>query len=144
MERSNDGPLNPKVGSRPALLNVAPMPPPILIRPLLPSDLAAWKPLWAGYNAFYGRVGDTALAPEITTRRTVVRASKRDSVSSLAQRYRLSASSVAEWNNLKPGDMFKAGQKVVLHLPITKASQSARPSKSQPQRRGGKPSRKKR
>ena len=88
--------------------------------------------------------GQLALAPEITTRRTVVRASKRDSVSSLAQRYRLSASSVAEWNNLKPGDMFKAGQKVVLHLPITKASQSARPSKSQPQRRGGKPSRKKR
>ena len=75
---------------------------------------------------------------------SLVRASKRDSVSSLAQRYRLSASSVAEWNNLKPGDMFKAGQKVVLHLPITKASQSARPSKSQPQRRGGKPSRKKR
>ena len=42
------------------------MPAPILIRPLLPSDLAAWKPLWAGYNAFYGREGATALAPEIT------------------------------------------------------------------------------
>ena len=27
----------------------------ILIRPLQPSDLPAWKPLWAGYNAFYGR-----------------------------------------------------------------------------------------
>ena len=39
---------------------------PILIRPLQPSDLSAWKPLWAGYNAFYGREGDTALAPEIT------------------------------------------------------------------------------
>ena len=42
------------------------MPTPIHIRPLQPSDLQSWKPLWAGYNAFYGREGDTALAPEIT------------------------------------------------------------------------------
>ena len=42
------------------------MPRPILIRPLQPSDLPSWKPLWAGYNAFYGREGETALASEIT------------------------------------------------------------------------------
>jgi len=30
------------------------------------SDLARWLPLWDGYNAFYGRSGQTALDPEIT------------------------------------------------------------------------------
>jgi GNAT superfamily N-acetyltransferase len=38
----------------------------IVIRDVLPSDLPAWTPLWDGYNAFYGRAGDTALPPEIT------------------------------------------------------------------------------
>ena len=29
-------------------------------------DFLAWKPLWDGYNAFYGRLGDTALPDRIT------------------------------------------------------------------------------
>jgi GNAT superfamily N-acetyltransferase len=29
-------------------------------------DYDRWLPLWDGYNAFYGRLGATALAPEIT------------------------------------------------------------------------------
>jgi GNAT superfamily N-acetyltransferase len=37
-----------------------------LIRPVTPADFAQWLPLWAGYNAFYGRSGPTALAAEIT------------------------------------------------------------------------------
>jgi GNAT superfamily N-acetyltransferase len=37
-----------------------------LVRPVRPADLPAWQPLWDGYNAFYGREGATALAPEIT------------------------------------------------------------------------------
>ena len=37
-----------------------------IVRPTRPEDLAAWTPLWDGYNAFYGRDGATALAPEIT------------------------------------------------------------------------------
>jgi GNAT superfamily N-acetyltransferase len=36
------------------------------IRPVTRGDHDAWLPLWDGYNAFYGRSGDTALAPEIT------------------------------------------------------------------------------
>lgn len=36
------------------------------IRPIRAEDFPAWKPLWDGYNAFYGREGETALAPEIT------------------------------------------------------------------------------
>ena len=42
------------------------MPNAILVRPVRAADFDAWTPLWAGYNAFYGRVGATALAPEIT------------------------------------------------------------------------------
>ncbi|MDE3209863.1 MAG: GNAT family N-acetyltransferase, partial [Pseudomonadota bacterium] len=36
------------------------------IRPVAAADLAAWRPLWDGYNAFYGRHGDTALAEEVS------------------------------------------------------------------------------
>lgn len=39
---------------------------PIQIRPVLPTDRAAWQPLWDGYNAFYGRSGATALPQHIT------------------------------------------------------------------------------
>ena len=35
-------------------------------RPLAPQDYAAWRPLWDGYHAFYGRHGETALAEEVT------------------------------------------------------------------------------
>ena len=38
----------------------------INIRPIEQQDYAAWLPLWEGYNAFYGRAGETALAEEIT------------------------------------------------------------------------------
>jgi len=40
--------------------------PNILVRPIQQSDFAQWKPLWDGYNAFYGRSGDTALPDAIT------------------------------------------------------------------------------
>jgi GNAT superfamily N-acetyltransferase len=39
---------------------------PVSVRAAERSDFARWKPLWDGYNAFYGRCGETALAPEIT------------------------------------------------------------------------------
>jgi GNAT superfamily N-acetyltransferase len=38
----------------------------VTVRPAQQADFAAWKPLWDGYNAFYGREGATALRPEIT------------------------------------------------------------------------------
>ena len=38
----------------------------IQVRPLQPTDRAAWQPLWDGYNAFYGRVGETALPAAVT------------------------------------------------------------------------------
>ena len=42
------------------------MKPDFTIRPVARDDFAAWKPLWDGYNAFYGREGPTALPDEIT------------------------------------------------------------------------------
>jgi GNAT superfamily N-acetyltransferase len=38
----------------------------ITIRAVEKEDFVAWKPLWDGYNAFYGRVGPTALPAQIT------------------------------------------------------------------------------
>lgn len=36
------------------------------VRPVARADFAQWKPLWDGYNAFYGRAGRSALPPEVT------------------------------------------------------------------------------
>jgi GNAT superfamily N-acetyltransferase len=38
----------------------------VIIRAVLPADFEQWLPLWHGYNAFYGRAGDTALPTPIT------------------------------------------------------------------------------
>lgn len=40
--------------------------PDITIRPIAPTDHDGWRPLWDGYNAFYGRSGATALPEAIT------------------------------------------------------------------------------
>lgn len=37
-----------------------------IVRPVTQADYAAWRPLWDGYNAFYGRRGETALAESVT------------------------------------------------------------------------------
>lgn len=39
---------------------------PVVIRAATKDDFPSWKPLWDGYNAFYGREGPTALPAEIT------------------------------------------------------------------------------
>ncbi len=38
----------------------------VTVREAQPSDYQAWRPLWDGYNAFYGREGATALPEAIT------------------------------------------------------------------------------
>lgn len=45
------------------------MSPTLRVRPVTLADYSAWLPLWNGYNAFYGRAGETAL-PEAITRMT--------------------------------------------------------------------------
>ncbi|WP_028218206.1 GNAT family N-acetyltransferase [Paraburkholderia oxyphila] len=48
------------------------MSPTIHVRPVTPADYDAWRPLWDGYNRFYGRFGPTAL-PEALTQTTWTR-----------------------------------------------------------------------
>jgi GNAT superfamily N-acetyltransferase len=38
----------------------------MIIRAVTPDDHQAWLPLWQGYNAFYGREGETALPDAVT------------------------------------------------------------------------------
>jgi len=73
-------------------------------------------------NDVSSQVADNAqvsLAPEITTRRTTVKARKGESVASIAARYGLTAASVANWNSVSAGAAFRQGHQVVLYLPIT-------------------------
>ena len=97
--------------------------------------------------------GQIALTPEIVTRRATVRAGKRDTVRSIAKRYRVSADNVADWNDVKASAAFKAGQQVVVYLPVRmgkgpSASRStnrmAGKKAPAPTRKGGKPARKRR
>jgi membrane-bound lytic murein transglycosylase D len=59
-----------------------------------------------------------SLSPEVSSRRTVIKAGKRDTVASIAKRYRLSPQSVADWNDVAASTVFAAGQKVVVYLPV--------------------------
>jgi membrane-bound lytic murein transglycosylase D len=68
--------------------------------------------------------GQLSLAPEQVTRRTTVKAGKRDTVASIARRYRLSAAQVADWNDVGASAAFRAGQQVVLYLPLRSAGRS--------------------
>jgi GNAT superfamily N-acetyltransferase len=42
------------------------MPQRFVIRPIQRTDYPQWRPLWDGYNAFYGRLGASALPEAIT------------------------------------------------------------------------------
>ena len=72
--------------------------------------------------------GHMALAPEIVTRRTTVKAQKRDTLASLARRHRVSVANLADWNNLKVGAALKAGQSLVVFVPLR--GTSVTPSRS--------------
>ena len=39
---------------------------PVRVRDAQRADFPQWQPLWDGYNSFYGRAAETALAPDIT------------------------------------------------------------------------------
>jgi membrane-bound lytic murein transglycosylase D len=61
--------------------------------------------------------GQLSLSPEVVLRQTAVKAGKRDTVASLAKRFRVSPQSLADWNQVSANASFKVGQKVVLYLP---------------------------
>ena len=101
-------------------------------RMLIKAGSALIVPRSAAMHDVSGLVADTAqlsLSPEIVNRKASVKAGKRDTVASIAKRYGISASNVADWNDLKVNAGFKAGQQVVLYLPVrmtkTKSSASA-------------------
>ncbi|MCW5322304.1 LysM peptidoglycan-binding domain-containing protein [Verminephrobacter aporrectodeae subsp. tuberculatae] len=89
--------------------------------------------------------GQIALTPEIVTRRTTVRAGKGETVAGIARRYALSAANVANWNGMRASAALKAGQSVVLYLPVRSAqagsasrtSAGKRKAATAPARRGG-------
>lgn len=95
--------------------------------------------------------GQLNLAPERVTRRTTVKAGKRDTVRSIARRYRLSAAQVADWNDVGASAAFKPGQRVIVYLPVRSAARvpgrmvhkagspgKSRKGKAAPQRRPAK------
>ncbi|MBC7701654.1 MAG: transglycosylase SLT domain-containing protein [Massilia sp.] len=65
-----------------------------------------------------------ALAPDVPPlRRMTLRAGKGDSVASLARRYRVSASQVAQWNRVSASSKFTRGQSVVVYVAAGKKVQ---------------------
>ncbi len=61
--------------------------------------------------------GQLNLAPEMVLRKQTVKARKKDTVTSLAQRYKVAAADVAKWNNVSTDAVLKPGQKIMLMLP---------------------------
>lgn len=62
-----------------------------------------------------------ALAPDLPPlKRMVIRAGKRDTVASIARRYKVSADKVAQWNSTSARAGFTRGQKVVVYVPTGK------------------------
>jgi membrane-bound lytic murein transglycosylase D len=82
----------------------------------------------AGHVAEHAQL---SLLPEAALRRTSVKAGKRDTVESIATRYKVRVSDVARWNEVAPGASFKPGQTVVLELPVRTARAGAK-AKGQP------------
>jgi membrane-bound lytic murein transglycosylase D len=61
--------------------------------------------------------GTMVLAPDgPTTRKVSLKAGKKDTVASIAHRYRLPTHQVAQWNQLPPTGSFKPGQTIVVYL----------------------------
>ena len=72
--------------------------------------------------------GQVSLAPEIVLRKTLVRVGKGATVANIAQKYKVSITNVAQWNNVRTNASFKAKQQIVLFLPQTQTRNHARPA----------------
>lgn len=60
-----------------------------------------------------------ALAPDLPPmRRMTVKARKRDTVASIARRYKVSEAQVAQWNKVRMGTSFKRSEAVVVYVPV--------------------------
>jgi len=65
------------------------------------------------------------LAPDLPPmRRLFIKAGKRDTVASIAKRYRVSPSQVAQWNKVALATKFKRSQRVVVYVPVKGGSKA--------------------
>ncbi|MDP9902089.1 transglycosylase SLT domain-containing protein [Variovorax ginsengisoli] len=87
-------------------------------------------------DALVADTGHLSFQPEIVTRRTVVKAGRNDSVSSIARRFRVSPANVAEWNDVKANHAFPRGLDVVVYLPVRAAAAASRANASTGSPRG--------
>jgi len=72
-------------------------------------------------NDVSSQVADTAriaLTPEQVTRRSAIKVRRGDTIASVAQRYNVSTSDVVSWNNLRANAGLRAGQSLVMFLPV--------------------------
>jgi membrane-bound lytic murein transglycosylase D len=77
--------------------------------------------------------GQLDLAPEVVTRRTTVKAGRRDTVASIAHRYHVSVQDVASWNKVAANASFKSGEGVVLYVQVkAKVATAPRRGKAAP------------
>ncbi len=78
------------------------------------------------------KLADTAtmtLSPDVPPpRKVALTAGRRDSVASVAKRYRLSANDVARWNGVAPGARFSPGQSVVVFVAPGRRRDAALPA----------------
>jgi len=66
-----------------------------------------------------------ALAPDLPPmRRLVLKAGKRDTVASVARRYKVSASQVAQWNKVGTSAKFRRAQSIVVFVPVKSSRQA--------------------
>ncbi len=64
-----------------------------------------------------------ALAPDVPPlRRLALKAGRRDTVASIAQRFKVSTSQVAQWNGVGARAGFKAGQTIVVYVASTRSA----------------------
>ncbi len=88
--------------------------------------------------------GQVSFSPEIVLKKIIVRAGKGATVANIAQKYRVSTASVAQWNNVAASASFKNKQPVILFLPQSQAIKAAadsapEPAKAKPNARTTKP-----
>jgi len=66
-----------------------------------------------------------ALAPDLPPmRRLVLKAGKRDTVASVARRYKVSTSQVAQWNKVGASAKFRRAQSIVVFVPVKSSRQA--------------------
>ena len=72
-----------------------------------------------------------ALAPDVPPlRKVTLKAGRKDSVASVARRYRVSPAQVAQWNDVGPAAAFRPGQTILVYVaakvPVARASRGTR------------------